>query len=91
MKAVSKIKWTTKGESDDFFINLPRMTDTRMLATMKILSTLINAAYIIANDRLLTAIGLNKMCLTVRHGLDGNLAFGFAINLGSCIWVQVRF
>lgn len=77
-RELSRVFWMVRGKSDDDLLNMTPLFDTRKRAAMNLMKRLCLASFISLENELFSLLCLRTMSLSLRHGLCGASAFGFA-------------
>ncbi len=78
LQGLVKVKSALSGKKIEDLIDLPEMTDPKMLAATQLLGSLGYAAYLYDNQNLYPVIALNNAYLTIRHGIHPAAAYTFS-------------
>lgn len=73
-----KTKWLLSGRSSEQLVALPKATDPRLVASLRILGTLAAPAYF-ARPQLVPILAFRIVQNSVRHGIAPESTYGFAV------------
>lgn len=76
-KVLAKVQWSLRGRKAQDLMALPELTDRRKLVTLRLLISIVPAAYF-TDAKLFSILLLQIAHISLRHGLSDVSAFGFA-------------